>query len=161
MLRNKKKPQDCFQRESHCYLGREEVIKVKCLEQSLTILSHCWTRDNCLIRFFNLIKLTRPGRCWGERRRKYGDNFVAEKVVFMQCLGFNDFNLWITGVKCEVSEWSEWSSCSVTCGIGERTRVRHVTRHPTRASGGYCPRLSEMSWCGSARNCHRNYFHWR
>ena len=62
-------------------------------------------------------------------------------------------------VSCSVSEWSEWSSCSVTCGIGERTRARHVVISPSRG-GGHCPPLHDMSWCGSAKNCKRSYFDW-
>ncbi|XP_047112187.1 spondin-1-like [Schistocerca piceifrons] len=41
-------------------------------------------------------------------------------------------------VNCLMSEWSEWSPCSVTCGRGYKTRERHVLLHPTHG-GKRCP----------------------
>lgn len=60
---------------------------------------------------------------------------------------------------CEVSEWTEWSSCSKTCGIGESIRTRTILKHP-RHGGSVCPKLRDYKWCGSARNCHNGYFNW-
>ncbi|KAK8741130.1 hypothetical protein OTU49_002509, partial [Cherax quadricarinatus] len=60
---------------------------------------------------------------------------------------------------CRVSEWSEWSPCSKTCGIGEQTRTRTILKH-ARRGGKVCPVLDETTWCGSARACPRNYFNW-
>ncbi|XP_069172559.1 spondin-2 isoform X2 [Procambarus clarkii] len=60
---------------------------------------------------------------------------------------------------CRVSEWSEWSPCSKTCGIGEQTRTRTIMKH-ARRGGKVCPVLDETTWCGSARACPRNYFNW-
>lgn len=62
-------------------------------------------------------------------------------------------------VPCLVSEWSSWSSCSQTCGIGESRRQRRVLQH-ARGGGRPCPPLSELRWCGSARHCANTYFRW-
>ncbi|KAK8734062.1 hypothetical protein OTU49_005995 [Cherax quadricarinatus] len=59
---------------------------------------------------------------------------------------------------CRVSEWSEWSNCSKTCGIGEQIRTRTVVRHARR--GRPCPNLQETKWCGSSRDCDHKYFDW-
>lgn len=62
---------------------------------------------------------------------------------------------------CRVSHWSEWSSCSKDCGIGEMHRYRNILRRP-RHGGRPCPPLQESRWCGSARDCasQDNYFKW-
>lgn len=63
---------------------------------------------------------------------------------------------------CRVGHWSEWSSCSKTCGIGEMQRYRKVIKHAKRG-GRPCPPLQESKWCGSARDCitsDGDYFKW-
>lgn len=49
-------------------------------------------------------------------------------------------------VDCELSTWSEWSSCSASCDGGEMRRSRHITQHPIR--GETCQgRLEEVKEC--------------
>lgn len=60
---------------------------------------------------------------------------------------------------CRVSDWSEWSSCSKTCGIGEQIRTRTI-KHQSRNGGRPCPTLQETKWCGSSRDCDHKYFSW-
>ncbi|XP_050543601.1 spondin-1 isoform X2 [Daktulosphaira vitifoliae] len=60
---------------------------------------------------------------------------------------------------CRVSDWSEWSGCSVSCGIGEMQRRRQIIKHP-RGAGKQCPPLQETKWCGSAKDCPQDRFKW-
>lgn len=60
---------------------------------------------------------------------------------------------------CRVSDWSQWSPCSISCGIGEMQRKREIVKHPRRG-GRPCPALTETKWCGSARSCNKEYFNW-
>ena len=46
-------------------------------------------------------------------------------------------------VDCKVSEWSEWSACSQTCGIGAQHRRRKVVQLPEKG-GLPCPKLFEQ-----------------
>ncbi|CAB3254931.1 unnamed protein product [Arctia plantaginis] len=61
---------------------------------------------------------------------------------------------------CLVSEWSDWSPCSVTCGFGDKYRQRTVLRQK-KAGGRDCPKLSDRKHCGNINSCaHIDYFEW-
>jgi hypothetical protein len=49
-------------------------------------------------------------------------------------------------INCVVSEWAEWSACTLSCGTGSQTRGRNVTV-PAEHEGLACPRLSEEDSC--------------
>ncbi|XP_035209899.1 spondin-1-like [Stegodyphus dumicola] len=63
---------------------------------------------------------------------------------------------------CRVSEWSDWSTCSKSCEIGEKTRKRKVIHFASR-SGRPCPPLEETTWCRVSENCPNEtaFFSWR
>lgn len=78
--------------------------------------------------------LTSRASCWG-MQRTCPDHY-EEKL--------ND-------PKCALSDWSEWSTCSVSCGIGSRTRDR---RYQTRNATKHCtvgmrnpPKLKDTETC--------------
>jgi hypothetical protein len=50
-------------------------------------------------------------------------------------------------VHCEVSHWSVWSSCSVSCGGATVSRNRNITV-PAANGGHACPWLEETQLCG-------------
>lgn len=41
---------------------------------------------------------------------------------------------------CEMSKWTDWSQCSVSCGTGVQMRYRHVREYPENG-GRQCPLL--------------------
>jgi hypothetical protein len=49
-------------------------------------------------------------------------------------------------VNCAVSEWSEWSTCSRTCGSGTQRRTRTVTVSQ-QFCGTACPQLGDQRSC--------------
>lgn len=51
-------------------------------------------------------------------------------------------------VNCEVSAWSDWSTCDKSCGGGSQTRTRTVTKQPLNG-GNACPTLAESQPCNS------------
>jgi hypothetical protein len=52
-------------------------------------------------------------------------------------------------VHCVVSGFTEWSSCSRTCGIGEQMKTRYVLTEAT-SEGQVCPELTWVRACNSA-----------
>ncbi|KAJ9573470.1 hypothetical protein L9F63_009130 [Diploptera punctata] len=62
-------------------------------------------------------------------------------------------------VPCRVTEWSSWSACSVSCGIGEASRSRRVMKL-SRRGGRPCPSLAETKWCGEHTDCPQRFFKW-
>jgi len=51
-------------------------------------------------------------------------------------------------VNCEVSDFGEWSECSVSCGDGTQTRTRTITQDPL-LNGNACPELVETRACNN------------
>eukprot|EP00747_Dinoflagellata_sp_TGD_P219496 gnl/TRDRNA2_/TRDRNA2_91604_c0_seq6.p1 gnl/TRDRNA2_/TRDRNA2_91604_c0~~gnl/TRDRNA2_/TRDRNA2_91604_c0_seq6.p1 ORF type:complete len:445 (-),score=72.64 gnl/TRDRNA2_/TRDRNA2_91604_c0_seq6:313-1482(-) len=49
-------------------------------------------------------------------------------------------------VDCEVSGWSGWSSCSMSCGGGQRVRSREILKNGT-STGAPCKPLLDMQSC--------------
>ncbi|KAL0884286.1 hypothetical protein ABMA27_016271 [Loxostege sticticalis] len=52
---------------------------------------------------------------------------------------------------CQVGEWSEWSACSVSCGVGYQERTRPVLRQPGPGGAPCPPRLARRRRC--SRRC--------
>ena len=53
-------------------------------------------------------------------------------------------------IDCQVSDWTEWSKCDVSCGIGTSTRQRDVLR-PESNGGRQCPLLEESRSCRATK----------
>eukprot|EP00117_Sycon_ciliatum_P033516 scpid26575/ scgid3652/ Spondin-1; F-spondin; Vascular smooth muscle cell growth-promoting factor len=49
-------------------------------------------------------------------------------------------------IDCEVSAWSPWDQCSVTCASGQQTRARQITV-PQKGIGLPCPPLADQRIC--------------
>lgn len=58
-------------------------------------------------------------------------------IEFLDDLRSSDLNT-ASSVDCEVSPWSAWTPCSVSCGRGTSVRVRTVLKAP-RNGGRVCP----------------------
>lgn len=43
-------------------------------------------------------------------------------------------------VDCVMSDWSQWTDCSTSCGTGSQMRYRHIKQNPSDG-GSLCPSL--------------------
>ncbi|XP_024935582.1 spondin-2 isoform X2 [Cephus cinctus] len=63
-------------------------------------------------------------------------------------------------VDCLLSEWSEWSTCSASCGVGFESRTRSILTLNKRG-GTPCPQETRQTrWCGQQTNCIDKFFNW-
>lgn len=51
-------------------------------------------------------------------------------------------------INCELSPWSSYSSCTKTCGGGQRQRVRRIVK-PAQHGGAKCGNLTEITKCNT------------
>jgi hypothetical protein len=51
-------------------------------------------------------------------------------------------------VDCNVSDWSNWSNCSVSCGSGWQERERNIITQP-KGTGTKCPELTDTRACNT------------
>lgn len=56
-------------------------------------------------------------------------------------------------VDCMVTEWSQWSQCSTTCGTGYSEKIRMIKR-PAENGGKPCPKRLEKRRKCNIRPCY-------
>lgn len=57
-------------------------------------------------------------------------------------------NLQVCQHDCKHTDWSDWTTCTKTCGTGSQRRARTITREPT-LGGQACPDMTEAKNCGT------------
>ena len=60
-------------------------------------------------------------------------------------------------VDCVVSDWSDWSDCTATCGGGTQFRTRTVLVEPANG-GAACPVLEEQRACNEEPCCDNDWY---
>lgn len=56
-------------------------------------------------------------------------------------------------LSCEMTVWSEWDGCSVTCGRGSQTRYRHIQVKPQNGGTPCPPSTKEIHSCEADISC--------
>lgn len=85
-------------------------------------------------------------------------NFISSDPCYCDhgCLDMgdccSDFKDYCGVMDCRVSEWSEWSGCSSSCGSGQSTRTRSIT-HPAANGGAECSDLVQHRSCRGEGGC--------
>jgi len=57
-------------------------------------------------------------------------------------------NIFPCAAKCQFTDWSKWSSCSTTCGGGQKERTRTLFEDPDNL-GKKCGAINEMASCNA------------
>ncbi|XP_022235881.1 spondin-1-like isoform X2 [Limulus polyphemus] len=79
------------------------------------------------------------------RKMKCLTELTEKKHCDMKCEG---------NVSCKTSDWTDWTTCSVTCGIGSRSRRRYYLNHDARK---VCQEeLLEQRSCVESQSCEMN-----
>ncbi|KAG5895097.1 hypothetical protein JTB14_036372 [Gonioctena quinquepunctata] len=129
------------------------VAKVVCMQDSdpgpCQGYHNRWWFDATKLKCFSFIF----GGCRGNR-----NNFLTEeqcmdtcKIVKDAIIGGPTFSAQFTRIQpvdCELTEWSEWSSCSTSCGRGFKERYR-VVRRPAQNGGRCTTSLNQRRGCFS------------
>ena len=58
---------------------------------------------------------------------------------------------------CQVSQWNDWSNCSVSCGGGTKARARVIVQE-SKNGGAACPDLEEKIGCNTDK-CPGTLYH--
>jgi len=77
---------------------------------------------------------------------EHGDRLVAGAATATRRCSGGQYGTDEPNPDCAMEEWSEWDSCTKTCGSGTRTRSRKVTSAP---DGVDCGCLEETETCNS------------
>jgi len=81
-------------------------------------------------------------------------DYNNQNVYVRDCFGtYTDHQQWyFQPVDCELSDWTDWSACSATCGDGKKTRSRSV-KVAAQHGGKVCDALEDSEDCKIDKAC--------